>query len=354
MRLYRIVRILAPSTTVMSIDVGLEHDISDFLGKDSTVTAMVEASKRGRPAVEAIGGQLLDCFGDRVRPNTTKQCIGRLIRPLMEAEGYSPAGRRRPARSALFTSGTVYSRPIMGILRSHGVDLPPDDVSREVLSAIDTVAGISPHAMPHTHFAWSQQPRIAEVPPTGLLRVFATAIEQALEQADQRSETAVPDSQLTAAQLSLLHRATPALSLTASPMHRRVSTAFKYGALWATSLTAAQTARLLHYHGRWVHACIRERRLYSLAFVRDEVGRLPLFQLHHPGRLVPHVTEVFPQLDDTIHPVGVFNWFTSPNPDLATRSTGFKPISPRDWLLHEYPPNPVTQLAAALAGGNPA
>ena len=79
-----------------------------------------------------------------------------------------------------------------------------------------------------------------------------------------------------------------------------------------------------------------------------------LFQLRHPGRLVPHVADIFPQLDDTIHPVGVFNWFTSPNPDLATRSTGFKPISPRDWLLHEYPPDPVTQLAAALAVGNPA
>ena len=337
----------------MAIDVRLEHDVSDFLAKDSTVTAMIEASKRGRPAVEAIGGQLLDYFGDRVRPNTTKQRIGRLIRPIMEAEGYSPV-RRRPARSALFTAGTVYSRPIMGILRSHGVDLPPDDVSREVQSAIDTVAGTPPHATPYTHFAWSQQPGIAEVAPTGPLCVFATAIEQALEQADQRSETAIPDSQLTAAQLSLLHRATPALSLAASSMHRRVSTAFKYGALWATSLTAAQTARLLHYRSPWVHACIRERRLYSVAFVRDNVRRLPLFQLHHPGRLVPHVTKVFPQLDDTIHPVGVFNWFTSPNPDLATRSTGFKPISPRDWLLHEYPPDPVTQLAAALAVGNPA
>ena len=274
-------RLLPPP--VMAMDAQLERDISDFLAKESTVTAMIEASKRGRPTVEAIGGKLLELFGNRVRPNTTKQRIGRLIRPLLEAHGYSPAVRRRPAQSALFTAGTVYSRPIMGILGSHGVDLSADDVSREVQSAIDTVAGTPPHAVPNTHFAWSQQPDLAEVPPTGLLRILATAIEQALEQANQRSEAAIPDSQLTAAQLSLLHRATPVPGLTASPMHRRVSTAFKYGALCATSLTAGQTARLLHYRSPWVHACIGKRRLYSLAglaclaFADDNVHRLPLF-----------------------------------------------------------------------------
>ena len=338
----------------MAIDVGLEHDISDFLARDSTVTAMIEASKRGRPAVEAIDRSLRNYFGDHVRPNTTKQRIGRLIRPLMEAKGYLPAIRGRPVRAGLFTSGTVYSRPIMAILGSHGVDLPPESVSHEIQSAIDTVAGTLRHSMPKTHFAWSQQRRIAEVPPTGPLRLFATAVEQTLEQAEQRSESAIPDSQFTATQLSLLKLAAPPRVLAASPMHRRVSTAFKYGALWATSLTAAETARQLHHRSQWVYTCIRNRRLYSLPFRHYDVRRLPLFQLGHPDRLVPHVANIFPRLNDTIHPVGVFNWFTSPNPDLAIRSTGFKPISPRDWLLHEYPPAPVTQLAAALAVGNPA
>lgn len=338
----------------MAIDVGLERDISHFLAKDSTVAAMVEASKGGRPAVEAIGQNLLDYFGERVRPNTTKQHIGRLIRPLMEARGFSPAIRRQPARSVLFTSGTVYSRPIMAILGSHSVDLSPADIGHEIQLAIDTVARTSPRAMLNTHFAWCRQSRIAEVPPTGQLRLFAAAVEHTLEEASQRRESAIPDSQLTATQLSLLHLTAPSRILTARPLDRRVSTAFKYGALCATSLTAAETARLLHHGNPWVHAWMRKRRLYSLAFTAHAIRRLPLFQLGHPGRLVPHVANVFPQLDDTIHPVGVFNWFTSPNPDLATRSTGFKPISPRDWLLHEYPPAPVTQLAAALAVGNPA
>ena len=338
----------------MAVDLGLERDISSFLAKDSTVAAMIEASKRGRPAVEAIDHKLLDYFGDRVRPNTTKQRIGRLIRPLMEAKGYSPAIRRRPARSVLFTAGTVYSRPIMAILGGHCVDLPPEEISDEIQLAVDTVARMAPHAMPKAHLAWSRQPRIAQVLPTGPLRLFATAIEQALDQADQRRQSAIPDSQLTATQRSLLHLAEPPRVSAARPMHRRVSTAFKYGALCATSLTAAETARLLHHGSQWVHACMRKRRLYSLVFTGHAVRRLPLFQLGHPDRLVPHVMDVFPELDDTIHPVGVFNWFTSPNPDLATRSTGFKPISPRDWLLHEYPPAPVTRLAAALAVGNPA
>ena len=333
----------------MAIDIGLEHALSNFLAKDSTVAAMVEASKRGRPAVEAIDQNLLDYFGDRVHPNTTKQRVGRLIRPLMEAKGYSPAIRGQRARSALFASGTVYSRPIMAILRSHNVDLSPEAVGHEIQLAIDKVAPTS-----KIHFAWSRQPRIAEVLPTGPLRPFATVVEQTLEKADQRRESSIPDSQLTATQRSLLHLAAPPVSA-ARPMDPRVGTAFKYAALWATSLTAAETAsRLSHHRSRWVHACMRERRLYSLAFTGDVARRLPLFQLGHPGRLVPHVANVFPQLDDAIHPVGVFNWFTSPNPDLAARSTGFKPVSPRDWLLHEYPAAPVAQLAATLAVGNPA
>ena len=242
----------------------------------------------------------------------------------------------------------------MAILGSRSVDLPPEDIGREIQLAIDTVARMSPHAMLKTQFAWSRQLRIAEVPPTGPLRLFAAAVEQTLEEANQRRESAIPDSQLTATQLSLLDLAAPSGVLTARPMDRHVSTAFKYGALCATSLTAAETARRLHHRSHWVYAGIRKRRLYSLAFTAPAIRRLPLFQLGHPGRLVPHVANVFPQLDDTIHPVGVFNWFTSPNPDLVTRSKGFKPISPREWLLREYSPDPVTQLAAALAVGNPA
>lgn len=336
----------------MAIDAGLEHDISDFLAEESTVKAMIEASNRDRPAVEAIGRNLLDFFGDRVRPNTTKQRIGRLIRPVMEAKGYSPAIRRRPARSVLFTSGTVYSRPIMAILGSYGVDLPPSEVTKEIQSAINAVAGASRDALPEAHFAWSQRPCIAAMAPTGPLRLFATAVEKTLEQAAQRDESAIPVGQLTAAQLSLLGVVAPPQAT--SPMDPHVSTAFKYGALCATSLTAGETARLLHHASQWVYASIRDRRLYSLAFTHPGGRWLPLFQLGHRGRLVPHIADVFPQLDNTIHPVGVFNWFTSPNPDLTARSTGFMPISPRDWLLREYPPDPVTELAADLAVGNPA
>ena len=341
----------------MAIDFGLERDISRFLEKESTVATMIDASKRGRPAVEAIDQHLLDCFGNRVRPNKTRQHIGRLIRPLLEAKGYVPAKRRQSARSVLFTSGTVYSRPIMAILGSHSIDLPSKETSQRIQLAIDKVVRMSHPAMLKTHFAWSRQSRIAEVPPTPTepLHRFAAAIEQTLEQADARRESAIPDSQLTAKQISLLRLAAPPPKMATGPTERCVSTAFKYGALCATSLTVAESAHLLpHQRNRWIQTCITKRRLYSLAPTGHAAHVLPIFQFGNPGHLVPHVTSVFPQLDEAIHPVGVFNWFTSPNPDLSSPATGFEPLSPRDWLLREHPPDPVTQLAATLAVGNPA
>ena len=180
------------------------------------------------------------------------------------------------------------------------------------------------------------------------------AVDQTLEQAYKRSESAVPDSQLSAAELALIRLKEPGGGSPATTMDPRVRTAFKFGALCATSLTAAQTARLLHHRHRWVHAAVRTHRLYSLGFAQDDMRWLPLFQLDDTGSLIPHVADVFPQLDENIHPVGVFNWFTSPNPDLTQSSRGFEPISPRDWLLHQYSPKPVTQLAAGLAVGSPA
>jgi len=58
---------------------------------------------------------------------------------------------------------------------------------------------------------------------------------------------------------------------------------------------------------------------------------------------------VLPRLDAAIHPVGVFNWFTSPNPDLGLEESGFEPTSPRDWLLRRHSPEPVCRLAASVA-----
>ena len=107
---------------------------------------MISASERGRPAVEAIDDALIRRFGHVVEANAVKQRIGRLVRPVMEARGFVPVRSRCPAKSPLFTSGTVYgsNRPIMAVLGKHGLEFDADDVSREIQSAIEMVGGNRP------------------------------------------------------------------------------------------------------------------------------------------------------------------------------------------------------------------
>ena len=111
----------------MPADIHFEQALSDFLADESTVRVMVAASEAGRPAVEAIGSDLLRVFGDRVRPNPVKQHIGRLVRPIMESHGFEPYKRRRQVKSTLFMAGTVYRResePIISVLARHGFKPP--------------------------------------------------------------------------------------------------------------------------------------------------------------------------------------------------------------------------------------
>ena len=359
----------------MAVDQPLEREISEFLRRDSTIDAMVDASDRGRPAVEAIDTELLQRFGDRVRPVPARQRIGRLVRPIMESRGLVPTSKQRTS-SRLFTSGTVYgrsipdrvselllrrenmplSRSIMTILSKHDVDVPAPDVSREVKAAIEAVVGKGRHALPFSRLLWHTHPdATGREPDAGAVRILVVTIDAALARAAYRRNAALPDSQLKPQQLEQLRADLPAAEGTPSPIDAGVRTAFKYGALCATGLTKERAARRLRRDCAQVGAWIRSGKLYSLPIGGGLRPRLPLFQFDDEvADLVPHVTEVFPELDPELHPVGVFNWFTSPNPDLAEPPTEFAPISPRDWLLRKYPPEPVCRLAAAVSGGSPA
>ena len=359
----------------MAVDQPLEREIFEFLRQDSTIDAMVDASDRGRPAVEAIDTELLERFGDRVRPVRARQRIGRLVRPIMESRGLVPTRKQRTS-SRLFTSGTVYGRSmpdrvselllgrpniplslsITTMLSKHHVDVPAPDVYRELNAAIEMVAGNRRHVLPFSSLLWHTRPdAIAREPDAGAVKILVVTIDTALAGAAYRRNATLPDSQLTPQQLEALRADLPAVERTASPIDARVRTAFKYGALCATGLTKERAARQLCRDRAQVDGWVRSRKLYSLPIGGSVRPRLPLFQFDDDvADLVPHVTEVFPALDPDLHPVGVFNWFTSPNPDLAKPPTEFEPISPRDWLLRKYPPEPVYRLATAVSGGSPA
>ena len=313
---------------------------------------MVAASEEGRPAVEAVGSDLLREFGDRVRPNSVKQHIGRLVRPIMESHGFEPHKRRRHTKCALFTAGTVYRRqpePIISVLARHGFHIPLEVVRREICEAAQSVIG-DPPFVTRPHLDWS---RLLGTAPTPCdlqqaLLAFSAALDHELSEQTERRLDAVPDHQLTAPQRQRLDLARLHPEGEAGCLPPRVRTALTVGALSATGFTLPETAQLLRFDKRTLSMLIRKRQVYSAPATPMVPTRFPLFQFHAQG-LVPKVDSVLPRLDAAIHPVGVFNWFTSPNPDLALKQTRFEPTSPRDWLLRRHSPEPVRRLADSIA-----
>ena len=242
----------------------------------------------------------------------------------------------------------------MEILNKHGLQVSVEDVSREIQSAIQMVGGNRRYAQRHTKFAWIQYHNIATVQGAGPLAVLSTVIDQALTDATEMRASALPDAQLTQPQLALLRAQRLAAGTTSSSIDPCTRTVIKLGAMCSTGFTSPQVARLLHCGPAQIEEWVGTRRLYGLAVASGATPRLPLFQFDNGGGLIPNVDKVLPALDRDIHPVGIFNWFTAPNPDLATLETDFEPISPRDWLLRDYPAEPVSRLADALSGGTPA
>ncbi len=262
------------ASLIMAVDTKLERQIVDFLAKDSTVDAMIDASKRGRPAVEAIDAELIRYFGDKVRPNPVKQHIGRLVRPVMENQGFVPAKRRRPTKSVLFTSGTVYglSRPIMDILEAHGGRFRVDDVNREIRSAINIVGGNRAFARRHTLFTWTEYPNVATAQAAGALAVFGIAVDQALADVAKRRESALPGAQLSGSERALLRDHCPTAGLSSSSIDPGIRTAIKLAAICATGSLRR-----------------RSRRCYAAASPGSKGGYASVGYTALRSRVVPHI-----------------------------------------------------------------
>ncbi len=345
----------------MSVNFQFEHALLEFLAEESTVQAMVAASESGRPAIEAIGSDLLREFGDLVRPNPVKQRIGRLVRPIMESHGFEPHKRRRPAKSALFTAGTVYRResePIVAVLARHGIHLAVDVLRSELRNVADCVVGNPPFVIPDRRVDWNRLLMASaahelQQPLREPLRAFAATLDHELRNQERRRGAVWPNNQLTVQQRRCLQLDDFRRQQKKEHLTPRVRTALKLGALFATGFTLPETARLLRLEERVVSDLVKRRLLYGAAAMPVIPPRLPLFQFDAHG-LVPKVQNVLPSLDPAIHPIGVFNWFTSPNPDLALEQTRFEPTSPRDWLLCRYALEPVRRLASTVAVSTPA
>ncbi len=117
-----------------------------------------------------------------------------------------------------------------------------------------------------------------------------------------------------------------------------------YMALIETSLTAAETARLLRVDVSRVRQRLRERSLLGVEY--EGAWRLPRFQFERK-RVLAGLAEVAASLPAEANALEVAEWFLSPNPDLEIdgRET---PLSPREWLLRGASPRRIAELARRL------
>ena len=123
-----------------------------------------------------------------------------------------------------------------------------------------------------------------------------------------------------------------------------------YAAILRYSLSVKEAGKLLKVNESRVRQRLAlERSLYGVK-IRSE-WRVPEFQFEK-GKLIPGIEGVFSNLSPTLHPVAVYSWFTTPNPDLELARERYqgKPrlLSPREWLLLGNPPEAVVELAKDL------
>jgi hypothetical protein len=164
-----------------------------------------------------------------------------------------------------------------------------------------------------------------------------------------RSPLPDPYREMTAEEIAALERG----GFTLEPIEREglddpmARTAAKYTSLVATALTVNQAAARLGVNPSRIRQQLLDHTIYGIKVAHS--WRLPLFQFDD-DRLLPGVGDVFSRLDWTVHPVGVYNWFVNPDPDLQTDEDQ-APLSPRDWLRSGRSPELVAELAAALGKG---
>ena len=166
---------------------------------------------------------------------------------------------------------------------------------------------------------------------------FVTTLEHALDSMDIGIEDS-DQGGLTEAEVRLLKH-----GFEMPFVDPRARAALEQAAMVATSVSVEDMAGRMNWNVSQVHKQIDRNGL--LAFREADGYRIPVFQFAEDEKLVPHLSDVLPELIPNVHPVGVLHWFTEPNPDLVCDATAYDPVSPRDWLMRGLPPEPVRELA---------
>jgi nucleotide-binding universal stress UspA family protein len=110
----------------------LGRELDPILSSPVTIARMEALSRAGRPAVEAIGGDVA-----RIAPDvddTTKQHVGRFVRDVMAKRGWRPRRKARVAKGSPFSWGAVYAPG--AAKQSATAELPERQSARERLEAV--------------------------------------------------------------------------------------------------------------------------------------------------------------------------------------------------------------------------
>jgi hypothetical protein len=120
----------------------------------------------------------------------------------------------------------------------------------------------------------------------------------------------------------------------------------EYARLLDESYTVEEAAGLLGVNTSRIRQRLTgtPRTLFGIKLGKS--WRIPMFQFHARRGLVPGLERVLERLPPDLHPVAVYRWFTSPNPDLTFQDDAA--ISPLDWLRVGNAPEVVAELAAGL------
>lgn len=119
----------------------------------------------------------------------------------------------------------------------------------------------------------------------------------------------------------------------------------RFAALVERSLSAEGVAKQLKVTPGRVHQMISSRELYS--FRLDGKRLVPDFQFAG-GKPIPNIAQVNKALPETMHPLGIFNWYHQKNTDLFIDDEQEVLLTPLEWLAEGRDPTHVIFMAKHL------
>ena len=122
-------------------------------------------------------------------------------------------------------------------------------------------------------------------------------------------------------------------------------TVARYAAIVVRSLSSKNASQRLGVAPSRIRQMVADRSLHS--FLLGGTRHIPDFQFSDAG-LVPSIAMVNKALDPSAHPVAVYNWYHTPNPDLFLEGDVDRIVSPLDWLNAGYELDRLLLIATDL------